>query len=134
MVLCPRPHQQLFRRGRRLTAAFGAGYDRRTFIAAAGTVLEDLDGIADESYYVTGALTRTLGSSASVQANAYVNWFESGTQNGDLTAIGASAAYNQSLTDRLSARAALAVDYFDSDFSADDFATATALLGLRYNF
>lgn len=118
----------------RLTAALGAGYDRRTFIAAAGTALEAVDGLTDESYYLTGSLSRQLGRSASLQTNAYVNWFQAGDTNGDLTAFGASAAYNQSLTDRLSARAALAVDYFDSDFSAEDFATATALLGLRYDF
>lgn len=118
----------------RLSAAFGAGYDRRTFIAAQGSALEAADGLRDESYYVTGALTRALGDRANVQANAYVNWFEAGNANGDLTAMGASAAYSRRVTDRLSARAALAVDYFDSDFSAEDFATATALLGLRYDF
>ncbi|EAQ30323.1 hypothetical protein NAP1_06085 [Erythrobacter sp. NAP1] len=118
----------------RLTAAFGAGYDRRTFIAAAGSALEAADGLRDESYYVTGALTRQLGRNANLQANAYVNWFEAGTPGNDLTAIGASAAYNRSISERLSARAALAVDYFDSEFTAEDFATATALLGLRYNF
>ncbi|MHA7818472.1 MAG: porin family protein [Erythrobacter sp.] len=118
----------------RLTAALGAGYDRRTFIAAAGTALEAADGLRDESYYVTGALTRRLGQRANIQTNAYINWFEAGNANGDLTAMGVSAAYNRSLTDRLSARAALAVDYFDSDFTAEDFATATALLGLRYDF
>ena len=118
----------------RLTAALGAGYDRRTFIAAEGTVLEALDGVTDESYYITGALTRVVSSNASLQANAYVAWFEAGTANGDLTAFGASTAYSQSISDRLSARVAVAVDYFESDFSAEDFATATALLGLRYNF
>jgi len=118
----------------RLTAVLGAGYDRRTFIAAAGTALEAADGLTDESYYVTGALTRQLGRNASLQTNAYVTWFDGAAQGGDLTAFGASAAYNRSLTDRLSARAALAVDYFDSDFTAEDFATATALLGLRYDF
>ena len=118
----------------RLTAAFGAGYDRRSFIAAAGTALAAADGIVDESYYVTGALTRQIGERANLRANAYVNWFEAGGAEGDLTAFGASAAYSQSLTTRLSARAALAVDYFDSEFSEEDFATATALLGLRYDF
>lgn len=118
----------------RLTAVLGAGYDRRTFIAAAGTALEAANGLTDESYYVTGALSRNLGQSASIQTNAYVNWFEAGTPGSDLTAFGASAAYNRFLTDRLSARAAVAVDYFDSEFSAEDFATATALLGLRYDF
>jgi len=118
----------------RLTAAFGAGYDRRTFIAAAGTALEAADGLTDESYYLTGALTRAIGRSGTLQTNAYINWFDAGAGDGDLTAFGASAAYNRLITGRLSARAAVAVDYFDSDFSAEDFATASALLGLRYDF
>ncbi|QIQ85957.1 preprotein translocase subunit YajC [Erythrobacter sp.] len=118
----------------RLNAAIGAGYDRRTFIAAAGTPLEAADGLTDESYYITGALSRQVGQRAIVTANAYVNWFESATDGGDVTAFGASASYNRSLTQRLSARAALSVDYFDSEFTAEDFAFATALLGLRYDF
>lgn len=122
------------RRIGRLNAAIGAGYDRRTFIAAAGTALEAADGVTDESYYITGALSRQLGRSAQLQTNAYVNWFNAGNTDGDLTAFGASAAYSRSITDKLSARAAVAVDYFESDFSAEDFATATALLGLRYDF
>lgn len=118
----------------RLNAAIGAGYDRRSFIAAEGSALAAANGVVDESYYVTGSLSRQLGQRASLQANAYVNWFESGTASGDLTAMGASAAYSQSIAGGLSARAALAVDYFDSEFTAEDFATATALLGLRYDF
>ena len=118
----------------RTTAALGAGYDRRTFIAAPGTVLAPLDGLTDESYYVIGGLTRQIGQNANLTTNAYVNWFDSASPGGDVTAIGGSAAYNQSLTRRLTARAALAVDYFDSEFTAEDFAFATALVGLRYNF
>lgn len=118
----------------RITAALGVGYDRRTFIAAPGSALEAIDGVSDESYYVTGALDRQLDERSNLQTNAYVNWFETGTANGDLTAIGASAAYNRSITAHLSARAAIALDYFDSDFTDEDFATATALLGLRYDF
>jgi len=118
----------------RWNAALGAGYDRRTFIGAPGTALEAVDGVRDESYYLTGALGRQIGRNASFQTNAYINWFEPGNSDGDLTAFGASAAYSRVIASRLSARAALAVDYFDSDFSAEDFATATALLGLRYDF
>ena len=66
--------------------------------------------------------------------SAYASWFDSGDVNSDLTAYGASAAYNRTIAGGLSARAAVAVDYYDSDFSAEDFATATALLGLRYDF
>ena len=118
----------------RTVAALSAGYDRSTFIAAAGTVLAPVNGLTDESYYVIGGLTREIGRNANITTNAYVNWFEAAGNNNDLTAMGASAAYNQAITQRLTGRAAIAVDYFDSEFTAQDFAFATALVGLRYNF
>jgi hypothetical protein len=118
----------------RTTAALGAGYDRRTFIAAPGTVLAPLDGLTDESYYVIAGVDRQIGQNASLSTNAYINWFDSASDGGDVTAMGGSAAYNHSLTRRLTARAALAIDYFDSEFTAEDFAFATALVGLRYDF
>ncbi|HSF13709.1 MAG TPA: preprotein translocase subunit YajC, partial [Erythrobacter sp.] len=118
----------------RTTAAIGAGYDRRRFIAAAGTVLAPVNGLTDESYYVIGGLSREIGQNANFTTNAYVNWFDSAGSNGNVTALGGSAAYNRSLTSRLVGRAALAVDYIDSEFTAEDFAVATALIGLRYNF
>ncbi|WP_298304895.1 preprotein translocase subunit YajC [uncultured Erythrobacter sp.] len=119
----------------RLNAALGIGYDRRTFIAAEGTALAGIDGLRDESYYITGSLSREIGRSGVLAANAYANRFETGgDENGDLTAFGASAAYSRTIASRLSARAAVAVDYFDSEFTDEDFATATALLGLRYDF
>lgn len=118
----------------RTTAALGAGYDRRTFIAAQGTVLAPLDGTTDESYYVIGGITQVIGQNASFSTNGYVNWFDGAGANSDVTAFGGSAAYNQSITRRLTGRAAVAVDYLDSEFTAQDFAIATALLGLRYDF
>jgi hypothetical protein len=117
----------------RTTAAVGAGYDRRTFIAAAGTVLAPLDGLTDESYYLTAGLSREIGQGSAITTNAYVNWFD-GAGNNDVTAVGASAAYSQSITQRLAGRAAIGVDYVDSQFTDQDFAVATALVGLRYNF
>lgn len=118
----------------RTTAAIGGGYDRRTFIAAAGTVLAPVDGLTDESYYLVAGLTRNIGPNASVITNAYVNWFDGAGANNDLTAAGVSAAYNQSITQRLTGRAAISVDYVDSQFTAQDFAVATGLVGLRYDF
>lgn len=119
----------------RTTAAIGAGYDRRTFIAAAGTVLAPVNGLTDESYYLTGGLSRELGGGdSSITTNAYVNWFRGAGANDDVTAVGGSAAYNKSITQRLQGRAAIGVDYVDSQFTAQDFAIATALVGLRYNF
>lgn len=122
------------RRVGRLTAAIGAGYDRREFIGAEGTVLAAADGLVDENYYVVVGLSRDLDERARIATNAYINWFDSAADNSDATAFGASASYNRAITNSISARAAVAVDYFDSEFTAEDFATATALLGLRYNF
>ncbi|NQX94727.1 MAG: preprotein translocase subunit YajC [Erythrobacter sp.] len=118
----------------RLNAAIVAGYDRRTFIGAEDTVFEVLDGLRDESYYLVGTVGSDVGQSGNISASAYANWFTSQVNNTDLTAYGASASYNRALTSRLIARAAVAVDYFDSDFSDEDFAAASALVGLRYNF
>ncbi|MDJ0977853.1 MAG: preprotein translocase subunit YajC [Erythrobacter sp.] len=117
----------------RTNAALVAGYDRRTFIGAEGTVFEPIDGQRDESYYVLGSLGRDLGRGGFLSANAYVNWFTSETDAADLTAYGASVAYDRALSSRLSARAAVAVDYFDSEFSDSDFAAASVLVGLRLN-
>ncbi len=119
----------------RLNAAIAAGYDNRRFIAAPGTILATADGVTDESYFVRSSLNRPIGSNANLAVNGYVNWFGRGDGvDGNVTGYGASAAYSRSLTGKLSARAAVAVDYLDSDLSADDFAFATALLGLRYDF
>lgn len=118
----------------RTTAAIGGGYDRRTFIAAAGTALAPLNGITDESYYLVAGLTRNIGPNASVITNAYVNWFDGAGDVNDLIAAGVSAAYNQSITRRLTGRAAISVDYADNQFTAQDFAVATGLVGLRYDF
>jgi hypothetical protein len=118
----------------RTTAAIGAGYDRRTFIAAAGTALAPANGIRDESYYVIGGLTRQIGQNAGISANAYANWFDGAGAANDLTSYGATAAYNHSITQRLVGRAAVSIDYVESEFTAQDFAFATALVGLRYDF
>jgi hypothetical protein len=118
----------------RMTASIAGGYDRRRFIAPPGTVLGVLDGLVDESYYVQAALGSPIGQSGAFQTAAYANWFTSEAVNSDVSAYGASAAYNRTITGRLTGRAAVAVDYFDSEFAAEDFAAATALLGLRYDF
>lgn len=117
-----------------VSTGIGLGYNRREFIGAEGTVLEAIDGIADENYYVTAGASSPLGQSGTIAGSAYFNLFDSGVEGGDVTGYGASAAYNRSITRKLSARAALGVDYIDSEFTDEDFAVASALLGLRYDF
>lgn len=121
--------------GNRYDATIAAGYSRRKFIAATGTVLEAANGLVDESYFVTTSLSGDIGRNSSFAINAYGNRFETETNGGQtVTAVGGSAAYNQTIVPRLSARAAVAVDHFDSDIAAEDITTASGLVGLRYDF
>ena len=118
-----------------MTAGIGAGYDRRKFIGAPGTVLALADGIVDESYYVTAGLSGPVGPRGSFSINTFANWFDSGTAGvGDVRSIGSSASYTEQVMRNLSARAAVAISTLDSDIAPDNFTTASALLGLRYDF
>lgn len=119
----------------RMTAGIGAGYDRRKFLAPENTVLADANGVTDEAYYGSIFLSGDLGRRANFSTNAYVTLLQSGfDQQGEVLATGASASYNRSLTDRLSLRAAVALDHIDSDLDLEDLTAASGLLGLRYGF
>lgn len=121
--------------GRRYNATIAAGYNRRTFIAAEGTVLAAANGLVDESYFVSTSLSGDIGRNAGFALNAYGNRFETETNgNQTVTAVGGSAAYNRTIVPRLSARAAVSIDHFDSDISAEDITAASGLVGLRYDF
>lgn len=113
----------------------GIGYDRRTFIAAPGTILAAANGVQDENYWVAFYMGTELGTNASFSANTYANWLDSGfNSSGDVLVLGASAAYRRQLFGGLSARAALALDHLDSPEVDEDVTAASALLGLRYDF
>src|SRR5690606_31433818 len=69
----------------------GLGYDRRKFIAAAGTVLAPADGIVDETVWLAAYASRRLDERSSVSANLGANWFESGFDlDGDTIGYSAS--------------------------------------------
>ena len=119
----------------RMTAQIGAGYDRRRFIGAPGTVLALANGVVDESYYIATGLSGPVGPRGTFSINSYASRFESGTPGTDsVSAIGASASYTEQIYRNLSARAAVALSMLDSDIAPDNFTTASALLGLRYDF
>lgn len=119
----------------RLSGGIGAGYDRRKFVAAPGTVLAAANGVADESYYLSAYLSGQVGQSGGFSANAYANWLNSGFANaGDVFAAGGSASYTRRIFNGLSARAAVALDNLDSELASEDLTAASALLGLRYDF
>ena len=118
----------------RLSAGLGAGYDRRKFIAAPGTVLALANGVIDENFYLGASLSGPLGEGAGFTTSAYANWYQSGASSaGDATAVGANASYFRNLTDRLVATAAVGVDGISRKVLDDEW-FASALLGLRYNF
>lgn len=119
----------------RMNAGIGAGYDRRTFIAAPGTVLASANGVIDENYWAAVYASGEIDRRSSFQVNAHVNWLKSGFNNGgDATIYGASAAYRRYLIEGLSANAAVAVDRIDSEVAGETLSTAAARLGLRYDF
>ena len=119
----------------RFNTGLGAGYQQRKFIAAPGTVLASANGVVDEAYWVNYYLGAQIGRNAGFDANAYASWIDSGfAADGEVFALGASAAYRRSITGRLSARAAVAVDHLDSEATVEDYTSASALLGLRYDF
>lgn len=119
----------------RIDTGLGVGYQRRKFIAAPGTVLAAANGVVDEAYWVNYYIGAQVGRTAALDGNVYASWIDSGfVDSGEVFALGASAAYRQAITGRLSARAALAVDHLDSELTVEDYTSASALLGLRYDF
>jgi hypothetical protein len=119
----------------RMSTGIGAGYDRRTFIAAPGTVLALANGVVDQSYWLAAYVSGQLSQHDSFNVNAHAQLYKSGFANsGDATVLGASAAYRRYLLQGLSANAAISIDAFNSDVAGQDLTTAAALIGLRYDF
>ncbi|MCB2077803.1 MAG: preprotein translocase subunit YajC [Novosphingobium sp.] len=118
-----------------MTAGVGAGYDRRKFVAAQGTVLAAYNGLVDENYWMSAYLNGRIDQHSSYSTNVYANWFKSGVSNlRDASVLGATAAYNRNLAENLSATAALGLDGVNREDPLEDFWTASALLGVRYSF
>lgn len=121
-------------RSGRTSFGIGAGYDRRSFIGGENTVLADVDGVVDESYYVAANLAQQLDRDSSLSAGAYASWFDAGSGSlGDGIGYSASVAYNRSIWRGLTGIAAVGVDGISRD-SLPDYSSASALLGLRYTF
>lgn len=119
----------------RLNGGIGAGYDRRRFVAAPGTVLAESDGVVDENYWLAAYLNARVSPRGTFSTNAYANWFQTGSAfAGDASAYGASAAYGHAITDHLSATAALGIDGVVREDPLEDVWEASALVAMRYTF
>lgn len=119
----------------RISAGLGAGYDRRKFFGARGTILEAWSGVTDKNLWLTAFASSRIADRGTLSGNIYTNWFESGgALGGKSTGLGATLAYGHSLTDRLAATAALGLDGVMLEVPFDDIWEASALLGLKYRF
>lgn len=119
----------------RYQAGVAAGYDRRTFIAAPGTVLASANGVVDENTWIAAYFSGKLGRDAGFSTNFYANRYQSGdTFAGDVAGIGATAAYYRTILSGLTATAAVGIDGINRDDALEDLWTASALVGVRYTF
>jgi len=120
----------------RMSAGVGAGYDRRKFIAAQGTILASANGVIDENTWLAAYVGGDLGPNAGWSANVYANWLSSDDiVVGDVTGYGASASYYRTFAPRLRGTVAVGVDGVSQDLPGiDDLWSASALAGLRYSF
>ena len=80
------------------------------------------------------SLGRELDSYSSFDANIYANLLDSGfVDASNVLGIGANAAYYRQILPGLQGTAAVGLDSFQQD-GFDSEITASALLGLRYDF
>lgn len=120
--------------GNRLQYGIGAGYDRRKFVAAPGTVLAAANGVTDETIWMSAYLNGRIDRNSSFGTNVWSSWYQSGDAlAGDVSAVGATAAYYRSLTSKLSATAAVGVEGVNRELIQDIW-SAQAMVGVRYSF
>lgn len=114
--------------------AVAAGYSRRRFFASQLGAVSAVDGLVDENYYANFSIGRELDYRSSFEANIYANLLDSGFAGApNVLGLGANAAYFRKIIPRLSGTAAVGLDHFSQD-GFDNQLTASALLGLRYDF
>ena len=112
----------------------GAGYLRRKFIGAQGTVLAAADGRTDETYYVNGQISGPIDRLTAFTVGVYDSWYKSGFSDlADVNAIGFNAGLSHQFTRRLVGNAAVGLDALNRNALPDEV-IATGQVGLRYNF
>ncbi len=118
----------------RTSYGIAGGYDRRSYIAAAGTALADVDGLLDETFWAGVYASQQLDQDSAISASGFANWFDSGfDSSGSGTGYSASVAYQRRLIAGLSGTAAVGVDGATRE-DLPDYTNASALVGLRYSF
>ncbi|WP_417621665.1 hypothetical protein [Parasphingorhabdus sp.] len=112
----------------------GVGYARHRFFASQLGAVAPVDGLVDQNYYANLTIGRTIDAYSSFDANVYANLLDSGFVDApNVLGIGANAAYYRQILPGLQGTAAVGLDSFQQD-GFDSELTASALLGLRYDF
>lgn len=115
-------------------SGLGVGYARRRYFASQLGAVAPVDGLVDENYYANLSIGRQLDTYSSFDANVYANLLDSGFANApNVLGLGANAAYYRQILPGLQGTAAVGLDSFEQD-GFDSEITASALLGLRYDF
>lgn len=116
------------------STGIGVGYTRRRFFASQLGGLATIDGLVDENYYANFFVGKQIDSRSSFDANVYANLFDSGFAGaGNVLGLGTNAAYYYQFLPGLQGTAAVGLDSFHQDGFESEL-TASALLGLRYDF
>ena len=112
----------------------GVGYDHREYIGAAGTVLEGVDGLVEETIWLAAYAGTQIDERSNLTFNANANWFASALDpDSDVLGFSTSLAYQRDLIRGLTGTAAVGLDGISHE-NLPDFLSASALLGLRYSF
>ncbi|MEO9469412.1 hypothetical protein [Parasphingorhabdus sp.] len=112
----------------------GVGYSRRRFFASQLGSLASVDGLVDENYYANFFIGKQIDARSSFDANVYANLLDSGFAGaGNVLSLGTNAAYYYQFLPGLKGTVAAGLDSFHQD-GFDSELTASALLGLRYDF
>ena len=125
---------QLTYNSRGWETGFGVGYARHRFFASQLGAVAAVDGLVDENYYANLSIGREIDTYSRFDANLYANLLDSGFANApNVLGIGANAAYYRRILPGLQGTAAVGLDSYQQD-GFDSELTASALLGLRYDF
>lgn len=113
------------------TLGLGAGYANRRYLVPAGSSV--LAGTSDDTYFAQLFAARALSPRSGVNANAFLNYYQSGLPGAPGVFGGGAAGSYYHRFGPLSASASLGISTYDVD-GAGNTTNAQAALGLRYGF
>jgi hypothetical protein len=111
----------------------GAGYANRKYLAPDSSLFA-LHGVTDQSFNLSGNLSRRLTARSGVDFDGYANWYDSGLANSDASfAAGLTGRYYRSIF-RDNLQAQIAAGLYTTQAGDFDASYGSILVGLRYTF